>query len=141
MWWWSYSRGSWNKKSRARHLMSPPPSTNFKIQKYYEDESRFDGAYARNNLPKIKYGAYVINPKEDESTGIHWRARGVSTWNGVTYLDSFVVEHIPKEIRKFIGNINIATKFFKIRAYDSIICGYFCLGFIDFMLKGIPIIA
>ena len=59
--------------------MSPPPSTNFKIQKYYEDESRFDGAYARNNLPKIKYGAYVINPKEDESTGIHWRARGVST--------------------------------------------------------------
>ena len=43
--------------------MSPPPSTNFKIQKYYEDESRFDGAYARNNLPKIKYGAYVINPK------------------------------------------------------------------------------
>ena len=54
----------------------------------------------------------------------------------VTYFDSFGVEHIPKEIRKFIGNKNIITNIYRIQAYDSIMCGYFCIGFIDFMLKG-----
>ena len=53
----------------------------------------------------------------------------------VTYFDSFGVEHIPKEIRKFIGNKNI-TNIYRIQAYDSIMCGYICIGFIDFMLKG-----
>ena len=54
----------------------------------------------------------------------------------VTYFDSFGVEHIPKEIRKFIRNKNIITNIYRIQAYDSIMCGYFCIGFIDFMLKG-----
>ena len=54
----------------------------------------------------------------------------------VTYFDSFGVEHIPKEIKKFIGNKNIITNIYGIQAYDSIMCGYFCIGFIDFMLKG-----
>ena len=54
--------------------------------------------------------------------------------NDVTYFDSFGVEHIPKEIKTFIGNKNIKTNIFRIQAYDSIMCGYFCTGFIDFML-------
>ena len=54
--------------------------------------------------------------------------------NNVTYFASFGVEHIPKEIRTFIGNKNIKTNIFRIQAYDSIMCGYFSLGFIDFML-------
>ena len=54
----------------------------------------------------------------------------------VTYFDSFGVEHIPKEIRKFIGNKNVITNIYKMQAYDSIMCGYFCIGFIDFILKG-----
>ena len=54
----------------------------------------------------------------------------------VTYFGSFGVEHIPKEIKKFIGNKNIITNIYRIQAYDSIMCGYFCIGFIDFMLKG-----
>ena len=54
----------------------------------------------------------------------------------VTYLDSFGVEHIPKEIKTFIKNRNIKTNIFKIKAYDSIMCAYFCIAFIDFMLKG-----
>ena len=54
--------------------------------------------------------------------------------NNVTYFDSFGVEHIPKEIRTFINNKNIKTNIFRIQAHDSIICGYFCIGFIDFML-------
>ena len=62
----------------------------------------------------------------------------------VTYFDSFGVEHIPKEIKAFINrplssalqNKNIKTNVFRIQAYDSIMCGYFCIGFIDFMLAG-----
>ena len=53
----------------------------------------------------------------------------------VTYLDSLGVEHIPKEMRKFIGNKNI-TNICRIQGYNSIMCGYVCIGFIDFMFKG-----
>ena len=56
--------------------------------------------------------------------------------NDVTYFDSFGVEHIPKEIKTFINNKNIKTNIFRIQAYDSVMCGYFCIGFIDFMFKG-----
>ena len=54
--------------------------------------------------------------------------------NNVTCFNSFGVEHIPKEIRTFINNKNIKTNIFRIQAHDSIICGYFCIGFINFML-------
>ena len=64
--------------------------------------------------------------------------------NNVTYFDSFGVEHIPKEIKVFINrplssalqNKNIKTNVFSIQAYDSIMCGYFCIGFTEFMLAG-----
>ena len=56
---------------------------------------------------------------------------------GVTYFDTFGVEHIPKEIKAFIGHsLSIKTNIFRKQAYDSIMCGYFCIGFIDFMLAG-----
>ena len=54
----------------------------------------------------------------------------------VTHFHSFGVEDILKEIRKFIGNKNVRTSIFRVQAYDSIMCGYFCIGFIDFILKG-----
>ena len=56
--------------------------------------------------------------------------------DNVTYFDSFGVEHIPKEIKAFINNKNIKTNIFRVKEYDSIMCGYFCIGFIDFMLAG-----
>ena len=56
--------------------------------------------------------------------------------NNVIYFDSFGVEHIPKDIKAFINNKNIITNIFRVQAYDSIMCGYFCIGFIDFMLVG-----
>ena len=79
--------------------------------------------------------AYIINPDEYESIGTHWIALYVNAEN-VTYFDSFGVEHIQKEIKKFIGNKNITRNIYRIKAYDSIMCGYFCIGFIDFTLKG-----
>ena len=54
----------------------------------------------------------------------------------VTYFDSFGVEHIPQEVKKFITNKSIIANIFRKQAYDSAICGYFCIGFIDFILKG-----
>ena len=116
--------------------MPPHPLTNSEIQKYYHNELKFNGVYSRDNLPnKIKDGAYIINLDEYSDIGTHWIALYVKN-NDITYFDSFGVEHIPKEIIKFIENRNIKTNIFRIQAYDSIMCGYFCIGFIDFMLKG-----
>ena len=56
--------------------------------------------------------------------------------NNVTYFDSFGVEHIPKEIKGFVKNKIITASIFRIQAHDSVMCGYFCIGFIDFMFKG-----
>ena len=56
--------------------------------------------------------------------------------NEITYFDSFGVEHVPKEIEKFIENKSIKTNIFRIQGGNSIMCGYFCIGFIDFMLAG-----
>ena len=55
--------------------------------------------------------------------------------NNIVYFDSFGVEHVPKEIKIFTGNKNIIANIYKIQTCDSIMCGYFCIGFIDFMLK------
>ena len=115
--------------------MQSHPSTNFEIQKYYENEPKFNGAYSRNNLSKIKDREYMINLDEYESIETYWIVLYINPKN-VTYFVSFGVEHIPKDIRKFFGNKNIITNIYRIQAYDSIMCGYFCLGFIDFMLKG-----
>ena len=111
--------------------MPPHPLTNFEIKKY-QNEPKFNGVYSRDNLPKIKDRAYVINL--DADIGIHWVALNVK--NNVTYFDSFGVEHIPKEIKTFINNKNIKTNIFRMQTYDSIMCGYFCSGFINFMLAG-----
>ena len=60
----------------------------------------------------------------------------VCTKNDDIYFDSFGVEQISKEVKTFISNKNIKTNIFRKEAYDSIICAYFCIGFIDFMLAG-----
>ena len=116
--------------------MPPHPLTNFEMQKYYQNESRFNGVYSRDNLTEIKDGAYVINLDEFSDIEIHW-VDLYAINNDVTYFDSFGVEHIPKEIKAFIDHsLSIATNIFRIQAYDSIMCRYFCIGFIDFMLAG-----
>ena len=80
--------------------MPPHPSTNFEIQKYYQNEPRFNGVYSRDNLPnKIKDGVYAINLDEYSDIRTHWIAFAVySLNNNVIYFYSFGVEHIPKGI-------------------------------------------
>ena len=106
------------------------------MKNFYENEPRFNGVYSRDNLPKtIKDGAYVINLDEYADVGTHWIALYVKD-NEVIYFDYFGVEHVPKEIKKFIGHKNIKTIIFRIQADNSIMCGYLCIGFIGFMLVG-----
>ena len=127
--------GSGSKKN----LNSPLPFhtlTNIEISEYYKNEHKFNGVYSRDNLPnKIKKGAYVINLDEYENTGTHWVSLFVKSKYTV-YFDSFGVEHIRKELNKFIGNKKIKASIFRIQAYNSIMCGYFCIEFINYMLKG-----
>ena len=116
------------------------PLTNFEVQKYYKNEPRFNGVFSRNNLPnKIKDGTYIINLDEYADVGTHWIALFCKKIE-IVYFDSFGVEYIPEEIKDFIekfpGNKNIKTNIFWIQEDNSIMCGYFCIRFIDFMLAG-----
>ena len=112
------------------------PLTNFEIQEYYQNETRFNGVFSRDNLPNsnnnnnnnnnnFKKGAYVINLDEYRNIGTHWVALYVNN-KTMIYFDSFGVEHIPKEIMKFIGkeqsssakarNKNIIINIYRIQA-------------------------
>ena len=79
-------------------LMPPHPLTNFEIQKYYQNELKFNGAFSRNNVPlKIKDGAYVINLDEYADVSTHWIALFCNR-NEIVYFSSFGVEHVPEEM-------------------------------------------
>ena len=128
-------------KKKTNSLFPFHPSTNIEISEYYSNKPKFNGVYLRDNLPKItKKGEYVINLDEYENAGTHWIALFIKT-NEVIYFDSFGIEHIPKEINKFtrskeLGSAVGKANIFRIQAYDSIMCGYFCIEFINYMLKG-----
>ena len=115
------------------------PLTNFEIQENFEDEKRFNGVYSISNLSKLKKGAYIINLDHSKNTGTHWVVIFVKE-DQLIYFDSFGVEYIPQEILEKIehsslGNKNIKTSIFRIQDYNSIMCGYFCILFIEYMLN------
>ena len=106
--------------------------TNFEIQKYYQNEPRFNGVYSRDNLTdKIKNGTYVINLDEYSDIGTHWIAfyalnleLNVSQNKSETLL-----------VTKILRDLRSRKNIFRIQTYDSVMSGYFCIGFFDFMLK------
>ena len=107
-------------------FLIPPHFSNkfWNKKKYYKNQSRFNGVFLRNNLPKkLKDGAYVINLDEYADVGTHWFALFCNT-NEIVYLDSFGVEHIPEEIKEFIeefpGDKNMKTNIFWEQANDSV---------------------
>ena len=102
--------------------MSSEPVTDFEMQKDYQNEPKLNGVYSTNNLPKLNDEAYVTNLNDYKSIGTHWID---CMGNGG--------KPIPKEIKKVVGNKNNAIYIFEILAYNSIMCRYFCIGFIDFM--------
>ena len=124
------------KKLTPPHLLT---NFDFEIQRYYQNEPRFRGVYSRDNLPnKIKEGAYVINLYEHSDTETHGIALYVNA-KTITYFDSFGVKDIPKEIKNFFkrstDKFTIVKNIFGIQAYDSVMCEYFRIRFIDFMPK------
>ena len=98
--------------------------TNFEIQKYYQNEPRLNDVYSRNNLPKkIKDGVYVISLNEYADVGAHWIALFCNR-SEIVYFDSFGVEHIPKEIKEYIGNKNTIANIFRVQANNSVMHRY-----------------
>ena len=95
-------------------LMLPHPLTNIEIKRYYQNEPKFNGVYSRNNLTKkIKGGVYVINLDEYADIGTHWIAL-LCNRSEIVYYNSFGVEHVPDEIKEFIGNKNITANIFRV---------------------------
>ena len=86
-------------------------------------------------LKKIKDGAYVKNFDEYADVGTYWIALFCNR-NEIIYFDSFGVEHVPEEIKKFIENKKTKTNIFRVQANDSVMYGYLYIGFIDFILAG-----
>ena len=84
-------------------------------------------------LKKIKDGAYLINLDEYADVGTHLIALFCRKTE-IAYCDGFSVEHVTEEIRGFIANKNIKSNIFRVQARNSIMCGFFCIGFINFML-------
>ena len=116
--------------------MPPHPLTNFEIQKYYQNEPRFNGVYSRNNLPKkIKDEEYVISLDEHADVHTHWIVL-ICNRSQIVYFDSFGVEHVPEQIKNFVENKNITANIFRVQANNSVMCEYFCIGFICFMFAG-----
>ena len=99
------------------------------------DKPKFNNVHSRNNLSKIKDGAYIINLDEYKSIGTHWTTLYVNDGN-VTYFDNFGVKYILGKIKQFINNQNFTENIFRIQAYNSIMCRYFCTGFFNLVLKG-----
>ena len=123
-------------QSNGKTLILPHRLTNFEIQKYYQNEPRFNGVYSRDNLPnKIKDWTYVINHHEYSDIGTYWIALHALN-NKVTHFDSFGVDHIPIEIQIFIGKSIVVRNIFRMQAYDSVMRGCFWVEIIDFMLAG-----
>ena len=103
---------------------------------HYQNKPKLRGVYSQNNFPDTAQDeVYVVNLGEYSSIRTHWIAFYVNG-NSVTYFDSFVVKHILKEIKEFLGNKNIIINIFRIQAYDSVMCGNVCIGFVDFTFKG-----
>ena len=103
--------------------MPPHCLTSFGIQKYYQNELKFNGIYSRKYFPKVKDGAYVINREKYESIETHWMALYVNGDNeeifgGETYLYRFGFEHIQQEIKKFIDNRKVTKNVFSVRAHN-----------------------
>ena len=87
--------------------MPPYLLKNFELRRYYENEPRFNEVYSRENLPnKIKDAVSVRNLDEYANVGTHWIPLFCKNIE-IVYFDSFRVEHVPKEIEKFIRHKNI----------------------------------
>ena len=90
---------------------------------------------SRNNFPNIKDGAYVINLDDKNSTGTHWVPLFIDK-NTAVYFDSFGIEYIPLDALNKIGDKSITHNIFRMQDDESIMCRFYCIAFIEYMLAG-----
>ena len=105
--------------------------------RYFKNEPRFVGVFSKNTLPdKTDEGAYVINLEDDTKAGSHWVALFIKK-DKCIYFDSFGIEYFPKEVEVFVKDLSeIDRNIFRIQSNKSIMCGYYCIKFIEYMFAG-----
>ena len=86
--------------------------------------------FSRDNLPRIKDGVYVINLDDKQSKGMHWVFLFIGR-NMAVYFDSIGIEYIPQEVLSKIRDKLITDTIFRIQFDDSIMCGCYCIAFIE----------
>ena len=102
---------------------------------YFNYEPRFNGIFSRNNLPRTKDGAYVINLNDKKSKGRNWVSLFIDR-NLAVYFDCFALEYIPQEVLNKIKDKSITHNIFRIQDNGSIMWGFHCIAFIWYMLSG-----
>ena len=102
---------------------------------YFNYEPRFNGIFSRNNLPRTKDGAYVINLDDKKSKGRNWVSLFIDR-NLAVYFDCFALEYIPQEVLNKIKDKSITRNIFRIQDNGSIMWGFYCIAFIWYMLSG-----
>ena len=80
-------------------------------------------------------GEYIINLDEYADVATHWIALFCNR-SEIVCFNSFGVEHVPEQIKTFVGNKNIIANIFRVQANNSAMHGYFCIGLIYCMVAG-----
>ena len=113
------------------------PLSNIKITNYFNDEPRFNGVFSRNNLPRIKDGAHVTNLDDEKSKVTQWFSL-FSDINTAVFVDFFEAEYTPQKALNKIRLIRklITLNIFRIQDNNSVICGFYCIAFIEYMVVG-----
>ena len=113
------------------------PLSNIKITNYFNDEPRFNGVFSRNNLPRIKDGAHVTNLDDEKSKVTQWFSL-FSDINTAVFVDFFEAEYTPQKALNKIRLIrkSITLNIFRIQDNNSVICGFCCIAFIEYMVVG-----
>ena len=110
------------------HLLNNIKNTNcFKYQ------TRFDGVFSRDNLLRTKEGACVINLDGKQTETTHWVSLFIDRYNA-GYFYSFCIEYIPQEELSKIKNKSMPRNIFWIQDDDFIMCGIYCIIFVEYML-------
>ena len=121
-------RSNWKKFLVPFHFL-----TDINITKNLNYKSRFNGIY-RDNLPKIENSAYVINLNEKESKRTHRVQLFIDKFIAM-HFDSLGMEYTPQEVLNKTKEKSIIRNIFQcIQDDDSIMCGFYWIAFIKYLL-------
>ena len=118
-----------------KFLVSLDPLSNIEVTKYFNYQPRVNVDFSRDNLPRIKDGANVLNRDDKQSKGAHWFSLFIDR-NTAAYFHSFGIEHIPQKVFRRIKDKSIIHNMFRVQGGDSIVCGFYCTAFIEYMIAG-----